>query len=205
MIFIDEMSLGLANLLCSKVTCKHKGKVLNTKLFNKCLDNEEAIRLYISPPQKELSKIKYPSIIVQDYDIKSSNDRINTDVNYTDPNYKENIIKLVKAGDRVDVYFQIDFISEYKSQIVEMEANWRNNVRRFGSLEVKEGEVVTTTPMSLVDYRSLDKIGNEEPDNRLFRRSFSYKIWGKMDDIEEVLKLVLSVDVEVVKVCNQKL
>ena len=174
-IWTEEVSRGFLNFIPTIVKAEDEDGML------------EPVKTFMRNPQKDFEVTEFPSVTIFHYDQRFSEDRYagehETPVEIDEEN---KVLVMRKNVLPYDLFFQIDFWSEYQEDMDEMNRRWSGNVGKNFLLPVKDTEgndwdcVVTQ-----IDFkRNLivrDKV-------TIFQHAYSYRVWVELDERPNVTK-----------------
>lgn len=138
----------------------------------------QEVDTFVRNPEGEYKVESYPSVTIFNYNQIFASYRYDHEEQVVD--IIDGVAVIEKPALPYDLFYQIDFWSEYQEDINEMTRRWAGNVEERGVLEVVDTEGNTRySVMELIDYANIDHIDGDE---RIFHRAYSYRIWVELDE-----------------------
>lgn len=175
----EQVDIGLLNLIKKvvKYTDENGDKVTPSVL--------------VRNPEGEFQIKTFPSVSIFNYNQVFAKNRHNEQT-LPPRKYSEDgkSIILEKPALPYDLFYQVDFWSEYQTDINDMTRTWLANVEPRTTLEVVDTEGNTRhCVMYLVDMANVDE---KEGNVNIFRRAYSYRIWVELDEREPTTQRVVA-------------
>lgn len=170
----------------------------NVKVRNAQGGYEAVENVTVRKPELALSSDTLPAVTIQNYHIgRAVVNQIGKVPTYENLNSDKGTVEYTKQPVKFWLYFQVDFWAEYQQDIDDMVLTWLSVAPDVGgALKVVDtGGEEQTVSCSLVNEKVLD---GTDTDKRLFRRTFSYKVSGRVDEsVPEIHKYVTGVDITI--------
>lgn len=175
---------------------KHRGSVWNEQVDKALLDLLKKVVKYsdengekttpsvlVRNPEGEFQIKTFPSVSIYNYNQVFSKIR-HDEFARTHREYSEDLktVTIERPALPYDLFYQIDFWSEYQTDMNDMTRTWLANVEPRTTLEVVDTEGNTRhCVMFLEDMANIDE---KEDNTNIFHRAYSYRIWVELDERE---------------------
>lgn len=148
--------------------------------------------IIVRNPEGDFVDRKYPIVSFFNYDQKFAKVRYNHNpVRIKEEDSIDGTAKFIQPAFPYDLYYQIDFWSEYQTDINEITRSWAGSIPPNTILEVEDSKGnIRHCVMNFVEQVEMEE--KKEDNTRIFHRAYSYKIWVELNERNPVYKDIVT-------------